>query len=148
MNKILISISFSVMLIHPLAAQDDGAAQAEMVFQHFLTAMTNTDVDTVISLFAEDALFWGTGSQSLVTTPAGVLAYFEPVGRNEPGQNIARAKNFEVRMLGDNLVMISGMWEVVQIGEDSGVPLRVSLLLAKRDNIWKIIQFHNSAVPG
>jgi len=53
-----------------------------------------------------------------------------------------------VRMLGDNLVMISGMWEVVQIGEDSGVPLRVSLLLAKRDNIWKIIQFHNSAVPG
>lgn len=148
MKKILILISFSLLFIHPLAAQEDDAAQAEMVFQRFLTAMTNTDVDTVISLFAEDALFWGTGSQSLVTTPAGVLAYFEPVGRNEPGQNIARARTYEVRALGDGLVMISGMWEVVQKGEDSGVPLRVSLLLEKRGNTWKIIQFHNSAVPA
>ena len=110
--------------------------------------MTNTDIETVISLFSEDALFWGTGSQSLVTVPAGVRQYFVPVGRNEPGVNIARARNYSAKVITDELVLISGMWEVVRQGQNEGTPLRVSMAVALRNGEWKIIQFHNSAVPG
>jgi uncharacterized protein (TIGR02246 family) len=121
--------------------------QAAAVFERFLVAMSNADIATVTSLFADDALFWGTGSRSLVTDPAGVLAYFEPVGRNAPGANIARARDYVTRVLSDNLVMISGLWEVVPSGQSEGTPLRVSMLLEQRDGQWRIIQFHNSGVP-
>lgn len=146
MKKILTFISFSLILIHPVAAQDDSASQAEMVFQRFLTAMTAADTATVTSLFTEDALFWGTGSQSLVTDPVGVQAYFGPVGNNEPGQTLCRAIDYSVEVVSDDLALLSGMWEVVPPGQD-GIPLRVSMAVALRDGEWKIIQFHNSAVP-
>ena len=130
-----------------LSAQADPETEAAGVFERFLVAMTNTDIDTVTGLFAEDALFWGTGSRTLVTDPAGVMAYFEPVGRNEPGLNIARAVDYSVNVISADLVLVSGMWEVVRRGQDSGTPLRVSMAVARRDGQWQIIQFHNSAVP-
>ncbi len=130
-----------------LHAQSDAETQATAVFEQFLDAMTNTDMETVTSLFSEDALFWGTGSQSLVTDPAGVALYFEPVGLNPPGQTIARARDYESVEIANNLVAISGMWEVVPKGQSEGTPLRVSMVLALRNGAWKIIQFHNSALP-
>jgi len=36
---------------------------------------------------------------------------------------------------------------VVPSGQSEGTPLRVSMVLALRNGTWKIIQFHNSAVP-
>lgn len=147
MKKILSVFACLFILSTHSLAQTNAEEQASAVFERFLVAMTNTDMETVTSLFAEDALFWGTGSQSLVTTPAGVAAYFEPVGRNEPGQTIARARNYESKVLTDNLVMISGMWEVVPRGQSEGTPLRVSMLLEQREGQWKVIQFHNSRVP-
>lgn len=147
MKKTLVLITLLTCLSGSAFSQSNPEAEASAVFETFLVAMTNTDMDTVTSLFTEDALFWGTGSQSLVTTPAGVAAYFEPVGRNEPGATIARARDYSVKVISDELVLISGMWEVVPRGQNSGTPLRVSMAIALRDGQWKVIQFHNSAVP-
>jgi hypothetical protein len=147
MKKSLYVLVLMLIISNPLSAQSDTEADASAVFEKFLVAMTNTDVETVLSLFSEDALFWGTGSPSLVTVPAGVRQYFEPVGRNEPGLNIARARDYSAKVISDELVLISGMWEVVRQGQDSGTPLRVSMAVALRNGEWKIIQFHNSAVP-
>lgn len=147
MKKFRIAVLACLLTSFPLYGQSGPEARAAAVFDTFLDAMTNTDIATVTSLFREDALFFGTGSQDLVTDPAGVLAYFEPVGRNEPGRTIARARHYETRALSDDLVMISGLWEVVPRGQSEGTPLRVSMLLANRDGRWQIIQFHNSRVP-
>lgn len=147
MKIFITSILLLIGLPASLQAQSDAEVEAAAVFEQFLDAMTNTDMEVVTSLFSEDALFWGTGSQSLVTDPAGVALYFESVGRNPPGQTIARARNYESVEIGNNLVAISGMWEVVPSGQSEGTPLRVSMVLALRKGAWKIIQFHNSAVP-
>lgn len=147
MTKSLTVILALLLFFGPLHAQSDAEADASAVFDTFLVAMTNADTDTITSLFAEDALFWGTGSQSLVTTPAGVQAYFGPVGRNEPGATLARALDYETRMVAGDLVMVSGMWEIVPGGQTEGIPMRVSMLLENRSGQWRIIQFHNSRVP-
>ncbi len=122
MKRTLATLLIALALSTPAYTQDDAGTAAAAVFERFLVAMGNADIDTVTSLFAEDALFWGTGSQSLVTTPAGVLAYFTPVGRNEPSATIARARNYETRILSDELVMISGVWEVVPRGGQPAHP--------------------------
>ena len=135
----------SLFSVH-LHAQSDPESQAAAVFDRFLVAMTAADTATVTSLFTEDAMFWGTGSQTLVTDPVGVAAYFGPVGNNEPGQTLCRAIDYSVEVVSDDLALLSGVWEVVPPGQD-GIPLRVSMAVALRGDEWKIIQFHNSAVP-
>jgi len=142
------ALVLTLCLSMPLMAQSDVEGEAEAVFATFLEAMTNGDDETLASLFAEDALFWGTGSQSLVTTPAGVQAYFEPVGRFSPGANVAGALDVKIRALGSDMVMVSGMWDILPQGQTTAMPMRVSMLLALRNGEWKIIQFHNSTVPG
>jgi len=129
-----------------LFAQSNAQQAAHDMFARFLSAMTNADVPTVTSLFTEDALFWGTGSKSLVTDPAGVLAYFTPVGNNTPGQTLCRALDYSVEVISDDLALLSGMWEVVPPGQE-GRTLRLSMAVARHNDEWKIIQFHNSAVP-
>ena len=144
--KTLFSIITISLFCTSLHAQTDPEAGATAIFDRFLAAMTAADTETVTSLFTEDALFWGTGSQTLVTDPAGVAAYFGPVGNNEPGQTLCRAVDYSVEVVSDQLALLSGMWEVVPPGQDA-IPLRVSMAVALRDGDWKIIQFHNSSVP-
>ncbi|MDA1012785.1 MAG: nuclear transport factor 2 family protein [Proteobacteria bacterium] len=121
---------------------------AEDVFQRFLSAFTNSDVEGIVNLFSEDAIFWGTGSAELVEDTAGIRLYFSGLSNRPPGEALARAQNFSIMELSSDSVLISGMWEVVPQGQDTGTPLRISMALSLRDGIWKIVQFHNSAMPG
>ena len=122
--------------------------QAVDVFHEFLSVFTNSDVDGIVNLFSEDAIFWGTGSMELVEETAGIRLYFSGLSKRAPGQTLARALNFSIMELSSDSVLISGMWEVVPQGQKTGTPLRISMALSLQDGIWKIVQFHNSAMPG
>ena len=137
----LIALTFSSV------AQSQPADEAAAVFQHFLASFTNSDADSIVELFSEDAMFWGTGSQTLVKDTAGIRQYFSELGRRPPGQRIASALEYSVLELSANDVLVSGMWQVMPAGQTSGTPLRVSMALSLRNGEWKIVQFHNSRVP-
>jgi len=128
-------------------AQSAPAEQATAVFEKFLASFTNADSEGVLDLFAEDALFWGTGSQTLVTEPAGIRQYFSRLNTQTPGETIASARDYSVRVLGDDLVLVSGMWQIATADNAQGTPLRVSMAVARRQGHWQIVQFHNSRVP-
>ena len=151
--KLLISTLFTLLVIAftgSLIAQgeEDRNPQAEDVFHRFLSAFTNSDVDGIVNLFSDDAIFWGTGSVELVEDTAGIRLYFSGLSKRPSGQALARAQNFSIMELSSDSVLISGMWEVVPQGQNTGTPLRISMALSLQDGIWKIVQFHNSAMPG
>jgi hypothetical protein len=128
-------------------AQSDPAEAASAVFDEFLVLLTNLEIDSIVDLFSEDALFWGTSSQSLVSDTSGVNAYFSALSGGTPGQNIARKINTSASVISDTLVLVSGTWEVLFNGAEGGTPLRVSMAVALQDGEWKIVQFHNSGLP-
>jgi len=130
-----------------LSAQTDPAAAAAAVFEQFLSSFTNADSAGVVALFAEDAKFWGTSSKALVEQTSGIEQYFSNLANTPPGQTIARAVDYSVLVVADNLAVVSGVWEVIPAGTTTPVPLRVSLAVALRNGQWKIVQFHNSRVP-
>ena len=79
--KLLISAFFALFVIafastSTAQSQEARNPQAEDVFQKFLSAFTNSDVDGIVKLFSEDAIFWGTGSAELVEDTAGIRLYF------------------------------------------------------------------------
>jgi hypothetical protein len=131
----------------PLRAQTDPAAAAADVFGQFLAAFTRSDAPAVVALFAEDALFWGTGSKTLVLDTAGRQQYFSNLEGGTPGRNIASALDYSVKVLSDTDVLVSGMWQIQFNGNAEGTPLRVSMAVSQLNGEWKIVQFHNSRVP-
>ena len=161
--KLLISSFFTLLIIafagtSITQSEEARNPQAEDVFHRFLSAFTNSDVDGIVNLFSEDAIFWGTGSAELVEDTAGIRLYFSGLSKPPFGQALARAQNFSIMELSSSSVLISGIWEVVPEDQNTGTPLhstplhstplRISMALSLQDGIWKIVQFHNSAMPG
>lgn len=129
---------------------DTGTAAntpADVVFDQFLTALNNTQLDAVLALFADDVLFWGTSMEALGTDISGVGEYFAPLDGQEPGVNIASGVAHSVREAADGLFLLSGTWQIDLAASDASPVFRVSMAVALRDGEWKIIQFHNSALP-
>jgi uncharacterized protein (TIGR02246 family) len=128
-------------------ARADAGSEADAVFDRFLAAFTESDYPAMLALFAPDALFWGTGSQTLVTTPEGVASYFAAMQTRASGDFVASRVSSETRILSADAALLSGIWQVQGRQADSATPLRVSLVVSRREQGWQIVQFHNSTVP-
>ena len=75
MRILFIAISLLLSLsTSSFAAPADEALQAA---QRWTKAFTEADVEGILGLYEPDALFMGTLSKTVVTTPEGVRKYFE-----------------------------------------------------------------------
>jgi hypothetical protein len=101
-------------------------------------------------LFAPDALFYGTRSTEVVTTPEGIRQYF--VGALSGKRGSVKATPFEqtALVLSDSIVEISGKWQSERTSDGKMVtagPSRNTVVMQKRGDSWLIVQFHNSPTP-
>ena len=131
------------------SAQQFTAEQQSVLeaMDKWVEAVTTTDPDTVSKLYAQEAVFWGTVSPFLRTTPEGIKNYFEHFMRLE-GLNAIYYKPM-VRIYGDT-ALNSGYYTFFheQDGKMMSIPARYSFVYLKnRDGEWKIIDHHSSAVP-
>lgn len=119
-------------------------------YQKFFEAFTTDNHDQLAALFAPDALFYGTGSTDVVTTPAGIRQYF--VGALSGQRGAVKATPFTQTelVLSDTIVAISGKWQSERTLEGKMVtagPSRNTVVMQKRGDQWLIVQFHNSPTP-
>ena len=106
------------------------------------------DLDTPLA--ATDALFYGTGSAEVVTTPERVVAYFTGALSGTRGEVKARPFENKALMLSESAVAISGKWQSERTLEgkmSTAGPSRVTVVMQKRGDNWLIVQFHNSPTP-
>lgn len=122
--------------------------EALAVVDRWAKAFVESDVDGIVRLYAPDALFFGTGSKTLVISPDGIRTYFEQALLTNRPKSAA---------LGDHTVMVVSDTVVVVTGQDAaggvreGKPYsadgRVTFVIAKRGDAWQIVHFHRSAKP-
>ena len=126
------------------SASDD----AMQVVQQWATAFTESNVDAIVSLYTPDALFFGTGSQTLVTAPEDIRSYFETALQRDLPRG-AELLEHSVRAVSDDVVIVTGMDRVTGTRDGSVYANdgRVSFVLQKRGGSWQIVHFHRSAVP-
>jgi uncharacterized protein (TIGR02246 family) len=122
---------------------------AMLVVQKWAAAFNASDVDAIVSLYAPDALFLGTGSRTLVLDPAGIREYFERALLTDRPRG-AKLLSYSMRVMSEHSVVITGLDETTATrdGKTIGNPGRVTFVVAKRGNEWKIVHFHRSGVPG
>ena len=124
------------------------AEDAMQVIAQWAKAFDESNVDAIVSLYAPDALFFGTGSQTLVSTPDQIRSYFGGLQKDKPRG--AKLLEHSVKVVSDNVVIVTGMDQVsgTKDGSVYHADGRVSFVLEKRGPTWQIIHFHRSAVPA
>lgn len=125
------------------------ASDAEQVIARWAAAFRDSDVDTIVGLYAPEASFFGTGSQALVTTPDQIRRYFE-TGLNRDRPRGAELLEHSVQVIADDVVIVTGK-DRVSGTKNGGVYQaegRVTFVLRKQASRWQIVHFHRSALPA
>lgn len=145
-----VSLWLAAALVIAACRGADTAPEQEalQVVQRWAAAFHASDVDAIVALHAPDALFFGTGSQALVTSPEQVRDYFQGLRRDRPRG--AELLEHSVKVLSDDVVLVTGLDRVTGVKEGKAYQAdgRVSFVLERRDTGWKIVHFHRSALPG
>lgn len=106
------------------------------------------DVDAMISLYSEEAVFWGTTLNQLVHGLKGIRAYFDAVFHQYPGLH-TEVKQVAAQAMGDTATT-AGSVEIVNIVDgvqQSAGKARFSFTYRRTDGQWKIMQHHSSLMP-
>jgi uncharacterized protein (TIGR02246 family) len=141
-------LASAILLAFPVALLAGPKEDAFQVIERFKKAFDASDVQGVVALFAPDALFLGTLSPKLATTPQEFDAYFEGLKQFMP-----RSVNIETYgtiVLSDNAVLFAGMDVFGQTRDSKTVetPARFTFLITKNDQGWRISHFHSSVRPN
>ena len=146
MRRHFVSILLFISSGFALAGPQEDALQ---VLQKWTKAFTDSDVDTIVSLYAPSALFFGTGSKTLVTAPSDIRAYFERALLNEKPRSAA-LREHSVLVLSDTAVVVTGLDIVTGVRDGNATTSygRVTFVVEKRGAVWQIVHFHRSAVPN
>jgi hypothetical protein len=93
----------------------------------------------VLSLYADDAVLWGTLSPMVRSDRAALRDYFVTAFRVLPGLKVT---------FGDQLIRVYGNAAVNTDGEVKTLPARYSFTYINNGERWLIVDHHSSAMPA
>ena len=129
----------------PITEHQNGALSA---LHAWIDAVNRHDLEAIAAIFAPDASFFGTSTQTLVSSSDGIRQYFDVVLKNYAPLRAALGSVIVSELSPDSAV-ITGYdnWQVTLNGESVEGIGRLSVAVALRDKHWRIISFHRSAMP-
>jgi uncharacterized protein (TIGR02246 family) len=129
----------------PTARDQNGALSA---LHAWIDAVNRHDLSAIVEIFAPDASFFGTSTQTLVTSSEGIRQYFDVVLKNYVPLKVTLGL-VTVSELSPDSAVITGYdkWQVTLNGESVEGIGRLSVAVVLRDDQWRIISFHRSAMP-
>jgi uncharacterized protein (TIGR02246 family) len=129
-----------------LPAAAGGAAGVAAATQAWIDAFASHDAGRIAALYAPDAVFWGTGSQTIRNQPELIREYFVNL-KNRPTVRIELNEQ-HIRSYGD-IAINSGRYSVHEVKEGQATvrPLRFSFVYRRHEGRWLIVDHHSSALP-
>lgn len=147
MRRLLMAVALFASLCS--AAVAGPKEEALQVLEKWTKAFTESDVDGIVKLYAPDALFFGTGSKTLVTNPEEIRKYFEQALLSNRPRG-ATVGDHSVMVLSDTAVVVTGLDTVTgtRDGKTYSANGRVTFVVGKRALGWQIVHFHRSAIAN
>src|SRR5262245_22968158 len=140
------SVLLRSLLIAPIALagpnEDVSAATAR-----WATTLGEDNPDTILPLYATDAVLWGTLSPTVRSDRAALRDYFVRAFAALPGLKVTFGEQL-LRVYG-NTAVNTGYYtfSYVNDGEQKTLPARYSFTFVKTGNTWLIVDHHSSAMP-
>ncbi|MCP4297804.1 MAG: DUF4440 domain-containing protein [Proteobacteria bacterium] len=109
-------------------------------------AFSMNDTKVIQSLYAVDAVFWGTVSSVRREDPAAVKDYFDHL--NNFSERKVSFNDYRIRIFGE-IALNTGSYTFSWVDNEQAkvIPARYSFSYIKRDEVWLIIDHHSSAMP-
>ena len=142
----LAALGVVIVLSIPLSVWADVEDDVAAATQAWADAYNSHDPERVASMYDSNAVFWGTTSPTLRTTPAARLEYFSSLA-NRPNAFVEIGEH-EVRVYAD-VALNTGYYTFRDNVDGEGVvrPSRFSFAYRLQDGEWLIVDHHSSRVP-
>ena len=105
--------------------------------------VSNQDLESVVSLYAHDAVLLGTYSNILSTGHNQIKSYFIDFLSKKPKASLIKSITHH---LSDNLLMVNGFYNF-KIQNGDTVAARFTFVFKKQEDKFKIISHHSSIMP-
>jgi len=129
------------------ADDEDDVAAAMNQWGEYLAKGTSEDPGEILTLYAEDAVLWGTISTERRDDPTAIRDYFVNAYKALPNLTVTFEDPY-IRVYGDAAVNTgSYTFSYEKDGATQTLPARYSFTLIKRDGDWRIVDHHSSAMP-
>lgn len=138
-----------VLTYLPALANDDAVKEEVIAATAaWAEAFNARNAQRIAALYADDAVFWGTISPTIRTTPEAVLEYFTNSTTKRPNLRIAVGEQ-HVRVYDDTAIN-SGYYTSrnVQDGQEIITPMRFTFVFHRRGGRWMIVSHHSSRMPA
>lgn len=114
----------------------------------WIEAFNTRNPQRIAALYAPDAVFWGTVSPTIRTTPREILEYFEASAARRPTLRMLLGEQ-HVRVYG-NVAINSGYYtsRYVEDGREILTPLRFTFAYRRSESGWAIVNHHSSRMPA
>ena len=152
MRRIVRSLACALLMAAALstpapAARADDRADVEAATARWIDAFNRRAIDEIVTLYADDAVFLGTSSPVLRTSPSLVREYFAGLKRLGPDARQVLGEH-RVQLLGD-VAISSGFYALhrMQDGKPTESPARFTFVYQRRAGRWVIVTHHSSALP-
>ena len=133
-----------------LSVQTATACPQEAVaraVERWATVFAENNPDTIMALYAKDAVLWGTLSPTVRSDPAALKAYFVGAFQALPKATVKFGDQL-IRVYGDTAVNTGYYtFSYTKDGETKSIPARYSLTFIKDGSDCKIVDHHSSTVP-
>ncbi len=140
----LLATTFSSVIC--AGPKEDALSAYEKFFAYF----TTDNHDQLVTVFSPDALFYGTISPDLFTTPEPIREYFVKALSSSRGEVKANLFGTTATLLSDEVVIVTATWQserTLDAKMTTNGPSRNTSVMHKRGDRWFIVQFHNSWKP-
>jgi uncharacterized protein (TIGR02246 family) len=109
--------------------------------------LAQNDPDKVVSLYASDAVLWGTLSPTVRGDRTALRDYFVGAFKVLPSLKVSFGEQL-VRVYGDTAVNTGYYtFSYTKDGEPKTLPARYSLVFVKNGQNWMIVDHHSSTMP-
>ncbi len=136
----------SLALAHPAWAEPKEEVAAATA--KWAAVFVDDNPDSILALYAPDAVLWGTLSPTLRQGPTALREYFVAAFKALPGHKVSFGDQL-IRVYGDTVVNTGYYtFSYVKDGETKTIPARYSFVYVKGDKGWLIVDHHSSAVPA
>jgi uncharacterized protein (TIGR02246 family) len=146
--RTLIALLIAVVLTSMAFTAFATPEEAEAALKAWADAYAARDGEKSVALYAEDARLWGTEAAKQSVGRDAIRAYFDA------GKALkARVVEFgdHACRMADNAAICSGNYTFERTpneGEAKKAPARFSMVLAKRNGRWLILDHHSSLLPA
>lgn len=149
--KILARLLISTLLFVStlsFAGEDDTERAVRAATAEWIETFNSRDGARIAALYAPEAVFLGTISPTIRTTPEQILEYFVASATRRPTLRMTLGEQ-HVRIYGD-IAFNSGFYtsRFVQDGQEIVNPMRFSFAYRRSGERWLIVNHHSSRIPA